>query len=155
MTGRATGRMAGEPLAVPTAPWSRRFVGGLIAIDGVVLGLIVVGWYLASGSSKRGQVPGINLAIGALAVSAVAHGLAISRARRAVGTYRVRILPASIVADRPRAGATIDDADPVASAEMALYHLPACLLAAGKSVSRQPRTGHESAGRAPCGVCQP
>jgi len=130
-------------------------VGGLIATDVVALALILVGWYLASGSSRRAQVPGINLAIGALALSAVAHGVWISRARRAVGTYRVRILPAALVTDRSRAMASLTETDPVASAEMALYHRPACLLVAGKLVSRQPRPGHESAGRRPCGVCQP
>jgi hypothetical protein len=130
-------------------------VGGLIATDVVALALIIVGWYVASGSSRRAQVPGINLAIGALALSAVAHGLWVCQARRAVGTYRVRILPAALVTDRPRAVAPLEETDPVASAEMALYHRPACLLVAGKAVARQPRPGHESAGRRPCGVCQP
>ena len=70
-------------------------------------------------------------------------------------TYRFRVLPAALVAERPRALAPRTEADPVASAEMALYHRPGCLLVVGKPVSRQSRRGHESAGRRPCGVCQP
>ena len=130
-------------------------VGGLIATDVVALALIILGWYVASGSSRRAQVPGINVAIGALALSAVAHAMWISRARRAVGTYRVCVLPAAPVADRRRAGSTVAETDPVATAEMALYHRPVCLLVTGKAVAHQPRSSHESAGRRPCGVCQP
>ena len=155
MNERTVTPVVGRSRAVPTPPWNRRVVGGLIATDVVALALIVVGWFVASGSSRRSQVPGINLAIGALALSALAHGLWISRARRAVGTYRVRVLPAALVAERPRALAPRTEADPVASAEMALYHRPGCLLVVGKPVSRQPRRGHEAAGRRPCGVCQP
>ena len=43
----------------------------------------------------------------------------------------------------------------VASAAMAHYHRPGCPLAAGKAVTPASRTGHETAGRRPCGVCRP
>jgi hypothetical protein len=59
--------------------------------------------------------------------------------------------------------ATADAAGPTAAADdllvagaaMAHYHLPGCPLAAGKTVSLASRTGHETAGRRPCGVCRP
>jgi hypothetical protein len=154
MAGRI-GRAAAGRLAVPAPPWSRPVLGGLIATDTVALGLIAVGWYLASGSARGSQVPGVNLAIGALALSAVGHGLWICRARRAVGTYRVRLLPAALVTERAAAVSPVGATDPVAGADMALYHRPACLLVADKAVTRQSRSSHELAGRRPCGVCEP
>jgi hypothetical protein len=152
---RGIGPPAAGRFAVPAPPWSRRVLGGLIATDAVAFGLIAGGWYLASGSSRGSQVPGVNLAIGALALSAVGHGLWISRARRAVGTYRVRLLPAALVTGRAAAVSPVGATDPVAGADMALYHRPVCLLVADKPVTRQSRTSHEQAGRRPCGVCEP
>jgi hypothetical protein len=137
------------------APWSGRAFKALVGADIAVVTTIVVSWYVASGSDRSLQVPGINLAIAALCLSAVGHGLWFLQGRRAVGLLRAELLPSTLLMKERTAASTRDEALPVAAPEMILYHRADCLLVAGKRVAPATVADHQRAGRAECGVCQP
>jgi hypothetical protein len=136
-------------------PWSGRAVKGLVAVDAAAVATIVVGWYLASGSDPGPQVPGVNVAIAALCLSAIGHGLWVLQGRRAVGLLRAQLLPSTLLTEARTAASTRDERLPVSAPEMILYHRADCPLVAGKTAAPATAADHQGAGRTQCPVCQP
>lgn len=136
-------------------PWGRSDRIGLLA-GGVVAAAMLLGAWIgaAAEADVESQVGYGVLAVGAVVVLfAAAIGWLVT-GRRAVGLRRRHLLGA----DRTRPGApqsSRSEADLVAVDGLRRYHRPSCPLVRERASRAAPRVEHETAGRAPCGVCVP
>ncbi len=137
--------------------WSRADLVRLaigIATGGVV---VAVAWNGAATRSQLDDQTGfIVLGVAGFLVAVLAQSLWLKRGRRAVGAYATTI-QASVAAlvERPSATPMTGPDGLVATGDMRHFHLPDCPIAAGRGWSAEPRRYHETAGRTPCGICQP
>ena len=168
--GPLDARSRAEP-GVSTVPWAADQILGVVAVDVIGLGLVVAGWWMASGTAKAGtQVAWLNVSILGLVLSGGANGLWLTRVRRAVTLSRTTVetlIRAAVLADASTVSEWYAPAVPsgngngadagglVASPAMSYFHRPDCLLAADKHVDAMVRAKHVAAGRRPCEVCQP
>lgn len=140
-------------------PWRVGSVLGLYIAVSVGALLLVLGWWGASGASEPSQqMLWINLGVIGILLSGVGVGYWLLTGQRAVGKRRRAVL-ALMGVDKPDPRAleevvsSLDDL--VAAPAMTRYHRTSCPLAAGKAVRVASLAAHRSAGRRPCGICQP
>lgn len=141
-------------------PWGLGSVLGLYFAVSVGALLLVLGWWGASGASEPSQQTlWIDLAVIGILLSGVGIGGWLLTGQRAVGKRRRVIILALMGGDGPEPrifdpmASSLDDL--VAAPAMTRYHRTSCLLAAGKPVRVATLAAHRSAGRRPCGICQP
>jgi hypothetical protein len=124
------------------------------------VGAMLVGWVKVSASAhvdRQVSWSALSL-IGAVLVCAAA-GLVATSGERVFLLHVQRLAAAGTVnvdgraAAPAGAGAGRGGGRLVAAPSMARYHRSECPLATGKAVVADSRTGHERAGRRPCGVC--
>lgn len=112
-------------------------------------------WYASVEPLFHEQVPAAVVGVLGTMLAAWCNVLWILRGRRAIGE-RLRLLlpdPDESASDAPQDGATIPGDAFVAGRDLGRYHDPRCPLAAGRNWKTASGAKHESAGRAPCGVC--
>lgn len=158
-------------------PWKTGDVVALSLLVGLGLVLLIVSWWGTSGTTEFAAHLGwLAVGAGGVVVSALGMGLWLFVGRQRVAVrygvlaagarqYAVAAEGASLEASRGGGEAdqresrckapSLDDARPVANAQMSRYHRPGCLLVKGKQVRAQERETHEGAGRRPCEVCLP
>jgi hypothetical protein len=104
----------------------------------------------------RDQLPLVNISLGGIFLSILAHGFVLALARRRIGQRRLDLLGAAPRRRRPASGSVRETAMAVVAGDgSAFYHRPACDLAVGKD---WPLTGVEQMlqqSRTPCPVCAP
>jgi len=142
-------------VGVAPSPWSAR--QRLVLVVLLALGAIglIAGYTGTSGTLQvSDQVVWLNVAGAALLVSGAGIILFLTAGRREIGRRRLGLF-GDVVDEVAPAGLT--DArsagDLVAAATMTRYHRADCSFVEGKTVVAAPATGHEQAGRRPCGVC--
>ena len=142
------------------APWRNGELVSLIAGVAVGAAVFTVAWIGASGHAELDDQKGwLVVGVFGFFLALAAQGLWIVRGRRAVATHAARVMGDVASLTTTPAGAV---ARPVQALEqlvaadgMRRYHRADCPIARGRGWSPLPRPAHESAGRTPCGICQP
>lgn len=115
-------------------------------------------WATTATDDLSARVGWVNLAVVGSVVAGLGNTFWLLAGRRAVGERRARLLmPAesSGVADTRINGHRPAESVLVALPGGTRYHRPICAFVKGKEVGSGPRSEHDQAGRAPCGVCEP
>jgi hypothetical protein len=123
---------------------------------GAVVGVaaLVVGWVLASGEVEAAdQGPGLAVAVGGLLVAGLPAVQALGRRRAEVAARRRAVLADLQAALGARRAAPPRPVRPVVVPGGSWWHLPDCLLVAGKPA--RPATAAVRRARPACPVCQP
>jgi hypothetical protein len=123
-------------------------------MNAVALGMVLAGWWGASGaSSDRRQLGSVNLALGGLVVAGAANAWWLGRCRRVVVLARSAVLPLTTASPwlHPVPYGPERTEGLVVGENMTRFHRASCLLAKGKEV----RPAERSEGYGPCEVCQP
>jgi hypothetical protein len=127
--------------------------------------LVLGGWWSVAGKAVYSkQVLGLDVAVTGLILAQLGGLYLLLQGRRAVGIRRLalfgdpspelpgtdgfEVYPVEVVR-------VADSHDLVAGEGRARYHRVSCPLAADRGFTTASRAQHESAGRRPCGVCQP
>jgi hypothetical protein len=144
---------------VGRAPWDTGELVRLIAGVAVGAAVFTIAWVGASGHAElKDQTGWLAVGVTGFFLAVAGQGLWIVRGRRALAARAARVMgevaalaPASAGATRP--ARVVEQL--VAADGMRRYHRPECPIASGRGWSPLPRPAHESAGRTPCGICQP
>jgi hypothetical protein len=151
-----------ETLSAPVAD-RRRFqvaIGGSRLVSLLGFAVLAAAWLGTAHLTRiEDQIPWLAVALVGLALAGGAPVWALTGQRRAVA-IRLAEVTDLLELHTGGAGETVaGDVDPgddlVASPSMVRYHRPSCPLAAGKRVAPASRSVHATAGRQPCGVCEP
>jgi hypothetical protein len=138
-------------------PWTGGEIGQTIILQTVAVGLVVVAWYGASGStSPRSQLSWVCLGLLGVVICGAANATMIASGRRSLSQRQQAALVTLDGALASWAPPVVRDEHRVASPASHLYHRPGCQLIAGRDgvVAARP-VEHADAGRQPCGWCEP
>jgi len=128
----------------------------VIGAAAVGLALLMAAWVGASDQrDSADQMTWLNLGVAGVLVTAGVCGTWVLQGRRAV-EHRLAVVLSG--ADEIVLDDIAEAAGPerlATAARMTRYHLPDCLLLAGKAVSFETRAAHEQAGLQPCEMCSP
>lgn len=124
-------------------------------------GLLIAGWWMASGTGHiNSQIGPATLAVGGGIVASVAHLLWVLRGRRAIGE-RLDSLAGTewldhILSAPERPETELMSSGALVAAEGSqLFHAQVCPLVQGRNWPMSDRAAQIAAGRRPCGVCSP
>lgn len=142
-------------------PWSADDVMRLIVGDLAGLSLICVACYetvSARSGPVRTDLSWLSLGVAGLVVAGISNGIWLLRARQAVTTARVVLLPSNdfiVGSELVMLASEAEEPRIVSAVGMSRYHRLDCQLVVGKQV--QPRTpiACEKLGQRPCEVCEP
>lgn len=141
-----------RPVSIPGTPWTRLDAATTALLIAVGALLWTIGWYRVANKPSMGdQIAPLNLTVVGLAVIGAGQVLWFLRGRRIIDERRRALLgdePAPVAADAPADGELFTGA-------YGLYHRQACAMVTDRDWAPTARVAHESAGRAPCGVCAP
>ena len=149
-----------RPRSAGSGPWTQDHRIALVLRNGVALTLMIVGWWMASGTTSIGaEVAWLSVAVLGLVVAGIANGLWLAMGYRSIVLARnVVITPGQDLNPvrtetpaRPAEGET----SLVTADAMSRYHRTDCQLVVGKELRTAARSLHEQSGRRPCEVCEP
>ena len=143
-----------RPLA--GSPWARRQVGVLVAVNGLALILLVIGWRAsAREASLSSEIAWLNLGVVAVVIAAAADVAWLATGHRAVLAERRRIIADAIAVDTPEPSPTASTIGWVHIASASRAHRPGCILVAGKHAAPVHPAALRAAGRhlRRCEVC--
>jgi hypothetical protein len=144
----------------PDEPWTGGEIAQTVILQAVAVGLVMVGWYGASGSTTpRSQLSWVCLGLLGVVICGAANAITIASGRRSLRQRQHTALVtfdgalASLV---PRGARAERDELRVASPASRLYHRPGCPLIVGRDgVVAIATAEHADGGRQPCGWCEP
>ena len=173
LTGELIARAAGDgdPVRPPRSsarrmlglhglpPWTPAEQLGLIVSTAAGAAGLLCCWAFAAGNISWGQrLQWLTGAVVALIVAGVGDGIWLLHGHRALRRHKqllVQLVDASPVAGGRGLGPPTEATTTVrcSGARMTRYHLPGCMLVAGRDVTSAPIEEHVRAGRSRCEIC--
>lgn len=146
------------PGVAADAPWVLADVRSIARSAALGLGMLVVGWWGASGTPRQDrQIAWLVVAILGIVVLGIGSFLWLLAGRRALGTRRAVVMDALATRLAAATGeeATTVDEPLVAVAGTVRYHRPDCQLVTGKDIRAATLAAHRRVRRRPCEMCEP